>query len=124
MIDARTRVTVVLVVALLAAGCASVPSLDRAVRIAPPPPPIHFGTDTFAFPNESRTKNRDKPDLYANYCFVMARAVIQFHRFARFEPAEPRLSADGYLERVRAVTAFSPWHEPLAPESRVVIPGY
>ena len=57
----------------------------------PRPPAWRFGRDTFAFPNESLTKNRGKPDLYANYCFVMARAVTQFQRFARFDPAQPRL---------------------------------
>src|SRR6266498_4386066 len=114
----------VLLATVLLAGCASVVPVDTAVAQRVPAPLIRFGADTFAFPNESRTKNHDKPDLYANYCFVMARAVTQFHRFARFEPSEPRLPAETYTERVRQVTAYPPWHEPLPAEERVAIPGY
>jgi len=113
-----------LVLALLLSGCASVAPLDVALRQPAPPALIRFGVDTFAFPNESRTKNEGKPDLYANYCFVMARAVTQFHRFARFDPTGPRLSAEAYTERVAQVTAYSPWHDPLPDDARVVIPGY
>jgi hypothetical protein len=113
-----------LITALALGGCASMASLDTVLPEPAAPPIIRFGVDTFAFPNESRTKNQGKPDLYANYCFVMARAVTQFHRFARFEPAAPPLSPAGYRERVRQVTSRSPWQEPLPPEDRVVIPGY
>ena len=108
---------------LAAAGCASGGRLDAA-DLPNPAPALAFGRDTFAFPNESLSKNRDKPDLYANYCFVMARGVTQFQRFARFEPAQPRLDAAGYAERVREVVARGPWREPLPPPERVVIPGY
>ena len=109
---------------LLLSGCAAVLPLDTAVRQPMPAPLIKFGADTFAFPNEARSKNQDKPDLYANYCFVMARAVTQFHRFARFDPTAPRLSAAGYTERVEQVTAYVPWHDDLPADQRVVIPGY
>ena len=114
----------VLVATVLLVGCASVVPLDTAVRQPALPPLIRFGVDTFAFPNESRSKNQGKPDLYANYCFVMARAVTQFHRFARFDPAGPRLSAQGYTERVEQLTAYPPWHDPLSDGQRVVFPGY
>jgi hypothetical protein len=114
----------VLLATVLLSGCASVASLDTATRQPAPPPVIRFGVDTFAFPNESRTKNQGKPDLYANYCFVMVRAVTQFHRFARFEPASPRLSAAEYTKRVAQVTAYAPWHEALPADRQVVIPGY
>jgi hypothetical protein len=113
-----------LLLALVIAGCASVAPMDVAVRQPAPPLLLRFGVDTFAFPNESRSKNRGKPDLYANYCFVMARAVTQFHRFARFDPAAPRLTADGYEERVARVVSHAPWEEPLPPDDRVVFPGY
>jgi hypothetical protein len=113
-----------LLVALVLSGCASAVPLDTALRRPAPTPLIRFGADTFAFPNESRTKNQDKPDLYANYCFVMARAIIQFHRFAHFDPSAPRLTAEGYAQRVREVTAFSPWADSIPPEARIVIPGY
>jgi hypothetical protein len=123
-VPVRLVAPLVLVITLLTAACASVSPLDRAPHTAPPGPTIRFGVDTFAFPNESRSKNSGKPDLYANWCFVMARAVTQFQRFARFEPAAPRLSAPEYTERVRAVTARAPWRAPLPEDERVVIPGY
>jgi hypothetical protein len=115
---------VLVVLVLLLSGCASAVPLDTALREPVPAPLIRFGVDTFAFPNESRSKNRGKPDLYANYCFVMARAHTQFHRFARFDPDAPRLSPEGYTDRVAQVTTYSPWHDPLPPSARVVIPGY
>lgn len=117
-------VRLVVVLALALAGCASVAPLDTGARRPAPPSSLKFGVDTFAFPNESRSKNGGKPDLYANYCFVMARAVTQFHRFARFEPAAPRLGSAAYAERVSQVAARAPWGEALPPSSRVVIPGY
>ena len=113
-----------LVACVLLAGCASVAPLDRQVRAPVPPPTIRFGVDTFSFPNESRAKNEGKPDLYANYCFVMARAINQFQRFARFDPAAPRLTEAAYEERVEQVIARPPWHDPLPADERVVIPGY
>jgi hypothetical protein len=83
-----------------------------------------FERDTFAFPNEIRAFSDDRPDLYANYCFVLARGLRQFFQFARFDPAAPRLDHAGYAERVHRVVARPPWRAPLAPEARVTIPGY
>jgi hypothetical protein len=113
-------------VALLATACASV---------APAPPaagPEHrafvpgfsFARDTFAFPNEIRARNPDREDLYANYCFVLARGLRQFFAFARFDPAAPRLSRAAYVERVRKIAAQAPWHASPPGDDRVVIPGY
>ncbi len=115
---------VVVLLALILTGCASVAPLDTALHRTVPPPSLRFGADTFAFPNESRSKNQGKADLYANYCFVMARAVSQFMRFARFEPAEAPLPSDEYAELVRRVVARPPWDAPLPPTERVLIPGY
>jgi hypothetical protein len=50
---------------VLAAGCASAPPLDGALS-REPTPALRFGVETFAFRNESRSKKRGKPDLYAN----------------------------------------------------------
>jgi hypothetical protein len=105
------------------AGCASVAHSDAA-STPTVGPALAFGRDTFYFPNESLSKNRGKPDLYNNYCFVMARAVTQFQRFARFDPAAPRLDSATYAERVRQVVARAPWREPLPLDERVIIPGY
>ena len=87
-------------------------------------PGFDFARDTFAFPNEIRARQPDTPDLYANYCFVLARAMRQFFLFARFDPAQPKLDEAGYVERVRHVAAEAPWHPARALDDRVVIPGY
>jgi hypothetical protein len=118
------RSLLVVLLALALSGCASVVSLDSAARQSAPLSVIRFGVDTFAFPNESRDKNQGKPDLYANYCFVMARAIAQFHRFARFDPGAARGAHAQYAERVRRVVAHAPWEDPLPVAERVVIPGY
>ena len=102
-------------VLFLVAGCTSAPALDAALRAPTSAPALGFGVDTFAFANENRVKYRGKPDLYANWCFVMARAVTQFHRFARFDPAASPVTADEYTERVRQVTA-RPAQDPCALE--------
>jgi hypothetical protein len=54
----------------------------------------------------------------------MVRAVTQFHRFARFDPAGTKLSSDEYEARVARVVSRSPWADPLPADDRVVIPGY
>ena len=97
--------TVVSLLIVVSAYWISAPPLDVALRTPPPGQALRFGTDTLAFANENRTIYRGKPDLYPNWCFVMARAVIQFQRFARFDPGAPRVTADEYTERVRRVTA-------------------
>ena len=54
--------------------------------------------DTFAFSNDTYFKygvdeqghlhitQRDVPAQFAHRCFVLTRAVLQFHQFARFDP--------------------------------------
>ena len=83
-----------------------------------------FGRDTFAFRNEIRARHPDTPDLYANYCFVLARAMRQFFLFARFDPSQPKLDPAEYVERIRLVVSEAPWHGARPPDDRVVIPGY
>ncbi len=109
---------------LVATGCASVAPLERAVREPTPPPVLRFGEDTFAFPNEVRSLNPGRDDLYANYCFVMTRGVVQFFKFARFEPSRPRLPGEAYVDLVRQVASRAPWEDAVPPEERVIIPGY
>ena len=78
-----------------------------------PGPAIGFAVDTFAFRNDSRIHHRGKPDIYCNHCFLMARAVGQFLRFARFEPEGPRLRPDEYAARVWVVIRRAAWRAPL-----------
>jgi hypothetical protein len=114
-------------VALLTAACATIEPAPSA-SLAPPRAAIQgfeSARDTFAFRNEVQAHHPpDVPDLYANYCFVLARGVRQFFLFARFDPTAPRLTPEAYVERVRKVAAHAPWEPPLPADGRVVIPGY
>jgi hypothetical protein len=96
--------------------------------LAPPRPSsgpvLGFGVDTFAFRNDSRIHHRGQPDMYCNRCFLMARAVGQFRRFARFAPDEPRRPSAEYAGLVHRVTRRAAWRAPLPAAERVVIPGY
>jgi hypothetical protein len=109
---------------LVLAGCAIAPPIERSAPRPSSGAALRFGVDTFAFRNDIRWKNPGKTDMYANYCFVMARAVTQFHRFARFAPELPRVDPAVYTRIVAEVVARAPWEEPLPPAERVVIPGY
>jgi len=118
-----SRIAVV-VLALVTAACAHAP-----VRGAPRPaaasvPTFSFADDTFAFANIIRERHPHVEGLYANYCFVLARGMRQFHQFARFDPAAPRVGAEEYARRVRAVVGHEPWAGPLPSSERVVIPGF
>jgi hypothetical protein len=109
-------------VLILATACATAPAAPTGA--SPGPPAFRFTDDTFAFRNDIRERDPDKPGLYANYCFVLARGMRQFFQHARFDPGSPRLSGPEYVERVRAVTARAVWEPPLPPADRIVIPGY
>jgi hypothetical protein len=109
---------------LVLAGCASAPPIERDAPRPRSGAALRFGVDTFAFRNDIRWKNPGKTDMYANYCFVMARAVTQFYRFARFAPELPRVEPSVYTSLVSEVVARVPWEDPLPRADRVVIPGY
>jgi hypothetical protein len=113
-----------LLLVMLLMGCASGPVSDHLTSRPVPGASIRFGVDTFAFANEIRWKNPGKTELYANYCFVMARAVTQFHRFARFAPELPQVEPGTYTALVSEVVARPPWAAELPAEKRIVIPGY
>lgn len=123
-----SRLAALLSAAVLAtAACASIPrggpllGLDGPVAV----PDFLFANDTFAFPNMIRSRHPDdEPGLYANYCFVLARALRQFAQFVRFDPALPKLDHAGYVERVKQIGAQTPWDPVPPPAERIVIPGY
>jgi hypothetical protein len=100
------------------------PALALGLRRPHPGPALRFGVDTFAFRNDSQVHHRGKPDLYASRCFVLGRAVVQFQRFARFEPSAPRLAAAEYTALVQRITRRAPWRAPLPMAERVVVPGF
>jgi hypothetical protein len=108
----------------LLVGAPHAKPLPGAVGDSAPRPALRFKIDTLAFPNEIRALHPEKPDLYANWCFILARAVTQFLKFARFEPGAPRLEAAAYTALVRRVVSHWPWRAPLPPSARVAIPGF
>lgn len=117
-------VLVALIAIPFTAALASAVPLRVAIRRPSGGPALRFGVDTFAFRNDSRIHHRGKPDLYANWCFVIARAVVQFQRFARFDADAPRLAPAEYTALVRRVTRRPSWWAPLPPDRRTVVPGF
>ena len=113
-----------LIATTLTAALASAGPLTGALRRPSRGPALRFGVDTFAFRNDSRIHHRGKPDLYANWCFVIGRAVVQFQRFAVFAPDAPRLAPGDYTALVRRITRRPPWWTPLPPDRRIVVPGF
>jgi len=100
---------------------------------APASRPFQYASDTFAFANETvwnyvggtvqaDTKSRKRE--YTRHCFVLTRAAVQFWKFARFDPAAPELPPKQLAARIRQVTERSVWLPPLAPDQRIVFPGY
>jgi hypothetical protein len=119
------RVLIAVALTLVAGGCAWSRPVAPALAIGDAAVgDFSFQRDTFAFPNEIRAFAEERDDLYANYCFVLARSVRQFFRFARFDPGAPALDRAGYVARVREVVARAPWRPALPAAERVVIPGY
>ena len=96
------------------------------------------GRDTFAFANETVWQYEDgvpksgpleegaegNGERYTRRCFVMARAAVQFKKFARFDPAQPRPEADGLARLVRKVCAVPVWEPAREEKDRVVIGGW
>jgi hypothetical protein len=110
-----------LVAGLGLSACAGAPASSLGSGA---PAAFRFERDTFAFPNLVRAQRPGRNDGFANYCLVMARAVSQFHRFARFAPDQQVASPADYDRLVRRVLAWPPWAAPAAEAERVVIPGF
>jgi len=96
---------------------------------------FRFDRDTFAFQNATvlkyyhgiaflRPRGDDPPGSYTRRCFVMTRTVMQFRKFARFDPHGIPLNNLELAARVRAVARRAPWHEALPENQRIVFPGY
>lgn len=112
---------------LVTVACASIPppgpllGLEAPVAVTT----FSFDRDTFAFSNMIRSRHPDdEPGLYANYCFVLARALRQFAQFVRFDPAAPKLDPARYVERVKQIAEEAPYDPAPPPSGRIVIPGY
>jgi hypothetical protein len=98
---------------------------------------FQFERDIFAFRNSTvfeyhggyayvRQTNgeKDKSKAYTRRCFVMTRTVLQFHKFARFDPGAAPLDDKALATRIRMVTRCHPWNPPLPENDRIVFPGY
>ena len=98
----------------------------------PAPHALRYPQDTFAFKNEtvwnyvngSPQPETRAPRQYTERCFVLSRSVVQFWKFARFDPSRKPLPPDELARRIRQVCARSVWLPALAPKDRIVIPGY
>lgn len=115
-------------------GCARTPQPSAGG----PPPAMQMGRDTFAFANETvwnyeagkvvgRTDRPDTPkdgERYTRRCFVMARAAVQFWKFARFEPGREALPPEELAARVRKIASVPVWEPAPGAERKTVIPGY
>ncbi len=90
--------------------------------------------DTFAFSNDTvmrygvdeqgrlHISRRDKPVEFGHRCFVVARGVIQFHQFARFDPKQPKLTREEYRRRIKQLCRIPVWSR--GPREKIVFPGY
>jgi hypothetical protein len=109
-------------------ACAFLAATARGER------PFDVRRDTFSFANETvfaydvdaggtlHIGPKDKPPAYAHRCFVMSRAVIQFHRFAHFAPEQRRVSREEYARLVRRLSRIPVWST--GPRERIVVPGF
>jgi hypothetical protein len=98
--------------------------------------PFRFPADTLAFSNETYFEYRSTPQGeisihrrpkgtepdYSRYCFVMARAVMQFYKFAEFRPDLPKASDSEYRELIQRLSRIPAWSS--GPSSKIIIPGY
>jgi hypothetical protein len=89
--------------------------------------------DAFAFSNETVLKysvneagrlqigRRETEAVVAHSCFLFTRSVMQFWKFARFEPRMECLSEDEYRGLLRSLFRIPVWS---ARAERIVFPGY
>src|SRR5260370_29616948 len=54
----------------------------------------------------------------------MTRTVMQFRKFARFDPPSAPLDDKQLAAHIRAVSRHFAWQEPLPENERIVFPGY
>ena len=100
------------------------------------PRAFRYSSDTFGFANETvwnyvdgtvkseSPKSQGHKREYTRRCFVMARAAVQFWKFARFEPNAKPLPPEELAARIRKVTERSVWLRPLPYGKKTVFSGY
>lgn len=101
-------------------------------------PDFQFNRDTLGFTNMTvfdyhegkvarlghNGSGQERTQRYTRRCFVMSRTVMQFQKFARFEPNGAPLDDVELAHRVRQVTRHAPYELALARSQRIVFPGY
>jgi len=98
--------------------------------------PLEFPADTFSFSNNlyfdyqvtpggdlkiQKRLNGKVPD-YSRHCFILVRAVLQFHKFAEFRPDLPRVSGEEYRQRILQLSRIPVWSS--GPKEKIQFPGY
>src|SRR5438094_6003812 len=97
---------------------------------------FNFHRDTLAFANSTvfayqqgkivsygDPDQKQKPKRYTRRCFVMSRTVIQFYKFAKFDPHASPLDDKELAKRIRAVTRKPPGHRTCPPGQRMFFPA-
>jgi hypothetical protein len=112
----------------------SVAAAVTLARVSAVASEFQFDRDTFGFANQtvfeyheghaSLRKGPTKRDAYKRHCFVMCRTIMQFKKFARFDPRGAPLDDASLAARIHAVTHRAAWAEPLPEDQRIVFPGY
>jgi hypothetical protein len=107
-----------------------------AIARGGPSSDFRFHQDTLSFVNSTvfeysagharvrSAATKDKKQRYTRRCFIMSRTVMQFKKFARFDPHGAPLDDKELTMRIRNVTHRPPWHDALPAEKRIVFPGY
>lgn len=127
----NTRSLFLLALLLAASFCFSAKETRAAA-------PTHFDwrADTIAFSNDTvfaygldeagrlTMHAREKAPDFSHRCFVLARAVLQFHKFARFAPGQPRVAPAEYRRLVKHISKIPAWFPERPASRRIVIPGY
>lgn len=92
--------------------------------------------DGFAFANETvlaygvdergrlQMSSKEVPARFAHRCIAMARGAMQFWKFARFAPEQPRITPEEYRKRLRRLFRIPVWFGARSPARRIEFPGY
>src|SRR5437868_13587725 len=95
--------------------------------------PFRFDRDSFSFANMTvfeyqngiphlRRGEAAKQERYTRRCFVMSRAVLQFRKFARFDPHAAPVDDAELAARIHQVTRRAVWKPELPQDQRIVFP--
>jgi hypothetical protein len=93
-------------------------------------------TDVFSFSNElyfdykptasgeisiSHRAKGKTPD-FSRHCFILARSVLQFYKFAEFRDDLPKISEGEYFKIIKRLDRIPAWSS--GPSKKIEIPGY